>query len=81
MKTLTLAEAKTKFSSVMKEVVLGEEIAVSYGKKKDTIAVIVPYKKWINPKKTKRKLGILEHLGQVTFADNWHISDEELMGA
>ncbi|GHS89035.1 hypothetical protein FACS1894204_02510 [Synergistales bacterium] len=45
MKTLSLAEAKTSFSSVIKEMVSGTEIAVSYGKRKETVAVIVPYER------------------------------------
>jgi prevent-host-death family protein len=43
MKALALAEAKTHFSAVMKEVEQGNEVAISYGKKKETIAVIMPY--------------------------------------
>jgi antitoxin (DNA-binding transcriptional repressor) of toxin-antitoxin stability system len=43
MRTLSLAEAKTHFSAILKDVGLGNEVAISYGKKKETIAVIIPY--------------------------------------
>ncbi|GHV25278.1 prevent-host-death protein [Spirochaetia bacterium] len=75
MKTLQLAEAKTHFSAVLKDVELGNEIAISYGKKKETIAVIIPYEKW--KKSRKRELGSLEGRGSVTFADDWYMTDEE----
>ena len=76
MKTLPLAEAKSHFSAVLKDVELGTEIAISYGKKKETIAVIIPYEKW--KKFRKRELGSLEGRGSVTFADDWYMTDEEL---
>jgi prevent-host-death family protein len=52
MKTLQVAEAKTHFSTVLKDVEAGNEVAISYGKKKETIAVIIPYETW---KKTKKE--------------------------
>ena len=42
MKTLQLAEAKTHFSSVLKDVEAGNDVAIVYGKKKQVIAVIIP---------------------------------------
>jgi prevent-host-death family protein len=76
MKTLQLAEAKNHFSAVLKDVESGNEIAISYGKKKETIAVIIPYEKW--KKSRKRELGTLEERGSVKFADDWYMTDEEL---
>jgi len=51
MKTLQSAEAKTHFSSVLKDIEAGNEVAIVCGRKKETIAVIIPYEKW---KKTKK---------------------------
>jgi prevent-host-death family protein len=76
MKTLPLAEAKNHFSAVLKDVELGNEIAISYGKKKETIAVIISYDKW--KKSKKRELGTLADKGSVNFADDWYMTDEEL---
>ena len=42
------AEAKTHFSSVLRDVEAGNEIAIAYGKKRQTIAVIIPYEKMKN---------------------------------
>ena len=77
MKTMQSAKAKTHFSSVLKDVEAGNEIAITYGKKKETIAVIVPYKKW--NKKPKRQLGILEGKMSVSFSEDFSMTDEELI--
>jgi prevent-host-death family protein len=77
MKTLPLAEAKNHFSSVLKDVELGNEIAISYGKKKETIAVIISYEKW--KKSRKRELGSLKHKAKVTFSKDFSITSEELI--
>jgi prevent-host-death family protein len=77
MKTLQLAEAKTHFSAVLKDVELGNEIAISYGRKKETIAVIVPYDKW--KKSRKRELGTLKHRAKVTFSKNFSMTTEEFI--
>jgi prevent-host-death family protein len=77
METLSLAEAKTHFSSVLKQVRLGNEIAISFGKKKETAAVIMPYAAW---KKTKkRQLGLLQRRGSVSFAPDFAVTDEDLL--
>jgi prevent-host-death family protein len=76
-KTLPLAEAKNHFSAVLKDVELGNEVAISYGKKKETIAVIVPYEKW--KKSKKRELGTLKHRAKVTFSKDFSIAAEDLI--
>ena len=77
MKVLQTAEAKAHFSSVLRDVQAGDEVAIAYGKKKETIAVIIPYKKW--QKSQERKLGTLEGKMSVTFAEDFYMSDEELI--
>jgi prevent-host-death family protein len=77
MKTLPLAEVKTNFSSLLKEVRTGSEIAISYGKKRETIAVIVPYKEYKRSK--KRKLGTLKGKMKVIFEKDFSMSDEQLI--
>ena len=79
MKVLQLAEAKTHFSSVIKDVEAGDEVAIAYGKKKQTVAVIIPYEKW---KKTrKRQLGTLEGKMSVSFSEDFKMTDEELLNS
>ena len=77
MRTLQLAEAKTHFSAVLKDVEAGNEVAISYGKKKETIAVIIPYEKW--KRNQKRQLGSLEGKISVKFAEDFTMTDEELL--
>jgi antitoxin (DNA-binding transcriptional repressor) of toxin-antitoxin stability system len=79
MKTLSLVEAKTHFSAILKDVRLGNEIAISYGKKKETIAVITPYETW--KKSKKRQLGTLVGKVTVKFSKDFSITDEELINS
>jgi prevent-host-death family protein len=77
MKTLPLAEVKTNFSSLLKEVQTGSEIAISYGKKRETIAVIVSYKEYKRSK--KRKLGTLKGKMKVIFEKDFAMTDADLI--
>ena len=77
MKILQSAKAKAQFSAVLRDVQAGNEVAISYGKQQQTIAVIIPYDKW--KKKEKRQLGTLEGKASVTFADDFKMTDEELI--
>ena len=82
MKTLQLAEAKTHFSSVIQDIQNGNEVAISYGKKKQTIAVIIPYEKWKKSKiSRKRELGTLKGKVKVKFSKDFKMSDEELINS
>lgn len=76
MKTLSLAEAKTQLSAILKDVATGNEIIISYGKKRENIAVIVPYEAW---KKSKiRQLGTLQTKGSIAFSQDFAITDEDI---
>ncbi|GMO46317.1 MAG: type II toxin-antitoxin system Phd/YefM family antitoxin [Termitinemataceae bacterium] len=77
MKTLQSAEAKAHFSSVLRDIEAGNEVAIAYGKKKETIAVIIPYEQW--KKSKKRQLGSLEGKMTVKFAADFSMTDEELI--
>jgi prevent-host-death family protein len=77
MKTLQSAEAKTHFSSVLRDVEAGNEVAISYGKQKRTVAVIIPFEKWKNAQ--KRQLGSLEGKMTVKFSSDFTMTDEELL--
>jgi antitoxin (DNA-binding transcriptional repressor) of toxin-antitoxin stability system len=61
----------------LEAVALGEEVAISYPKNIEPIAVIIPYQSWKNS--GKRKLGTLKGKASVTFADNFSMTDEELL--
>jgi len=76
MKTMTVGEFKTHFSEVIDQVKAGEEIAVTYGKKKEVIGYFIPEK----PEKPKRKLGLLEGKIEVTFMPDFEMTTEEFLG-
>lgn len=79
MKTLPIAEVRSHFSSLLKEVESGEEIGITFRKRKETIAVIVPIQEYKRIK--SRKLGTLEGKVTVEFKDNWKMSDEEFLNS
>lgn len=74
---MQVAEAKAHFSSILKEVQAGSEIAITYGKKQEPIAIIVPPEDW--KKKQKRVLGTLEGKMSVTFANDFKMTEEEFI--
>ena len=73
MKTMSVGELKPKFSSVLSDIRNGDEIIVSYGRKKEKVAVIIPYKKYI--KQTTKKLSDKKH-GLADYANSW-VDDPE----
>ena len=46
MKTIQLTEANTDLHSILMEVENGKELAISYGNKNQSIAIITSYEKW-----------------------------------
>ncbi len=78
MKTLAVGEFKAHFSEVLDHVQHGEEIAISYGRKKERVAVMVPYKKY--QQKKKRTLGVMEGKATYKVRKGFKISAEELLG-
>ncbi|KAA9349302.1 MULTISPECIES: type II toxin-antitoxin system Phd/YefM family antitoxin [Larkinella] len=56
MKTMSVGELKTHFSEVLKEVEAGAKVAITFGKKKEIKAFLVPKEEEIKP----RKLGALQ---------------------
>lgn len=75
MKTLQVGEFKTHFSEVIESIKKGEEIAISYGKRKEKIAVLIPYTKYA--KKSNRKIGILEKKASFKISKDFKITDED----
>lgn len=78
MKTMSVGEFKANFSDVLKRVLAGEEVGISYGKRKEIVAKLVPK---TAGKKSRRKIGILEGKGKVTFGADFKITDEEFLGS
>lgn len=78
MKTMPVGELKAHFSQVVKEVKNGEEIVVSYGKKHENVAVLIPYSTY--RKKNSVRLGLLKNQGSVEFSHDFKMTSEELVG-
>ena len=77
MKSLAVGEFKTRFSEIMEQVKSGEEIVITYGRKKENIAVVVPYGSY--EKKNKIKLGSLSNK-KCVIKDDFSVTPEELLG-
>lgn len=76
MKTYQVGEFKTHFAEIIELVRAGEEIIISYGKKKENVAVLIPYAAY----KTKKiQLGLLQDKKLNIHAD-FKMSEEELLG-
>ena len=78
MKTLPVGEFKTKFSKVISDVKSGEKIVVTYGKKKENIAVIIPYKEYIQ--KNIINLGLLNSK-KMKIHEDFKMTEEELFNS
>ncbi len=79
MITVTVGEFKANFSKYYIKAENGEKIAVSYGKKKEIVGMLVPMEKSEVCKKIK--LGTLREKGGIlSIMPDFEISDEELLG-
>ena len=76
MKTFAVGDFKTHFSEIIERVRAGEEIIISYGKKKENVAVLIPYAAY----KSKRiRLGLLQDKS-FKVHDDFKMTEEELLG-
>jgi prevent-host-death family protein len=76
MKTFSVGEFKTHFSEIIERVRSGEEIIITYGKKKENVAVVIPYAAY----KTKRiQLGLLQDKS-IKIHDDFEMTKEALLG-
>ena len=78
MKVLAVGDFKTHFSEVLEEVKQGEEFVVCYGRKKEKVAVLIPFEKY---NKKPVKLGVLEGIASYKFHDDFDMTDEEFIGS
>ena len=78
MKTMPVGELKSHFSEVIEAIKNGEQIVISYGKKKKKIAVIIPFSQYV--KENGVKLGLLKNKAKCVFADDFEMTTEELVG-
>jgi antitoxin (DNA-binding transcriptional repressor) of toxin-antitoxin stability system len=76
METMTVGDFKTHFSEVLKKVLDGEEVAISYGKRKEIVARLVPGS---GIKKEKRKIGIFDGKAKIHFRKDFLMTEEEFL--
>jgi len=77
MRTFTVKELKSNFSKALKIVRAGEEVAITFGYKKEIVAFLVPC---AAAKTSKRPLGLLEGTAKVSFSDDFKMTEMEVLG-
>jgi len=77
MQTMTVGHFKSHFSQVLDFVQHGEDVVISYGKKKEKIAVLVPYDRYDG--KPQRILGLLADKATFAISDGFKINNDELL--
>jgi prevent-host-death family protein len=79
MSRVPIAEAKANLSALIKEVQNGEEYTITKGQTREPVAVLVSFKDW---KKSRRRVGgTLKDKMDLVFADDWRMTDEELLNS
>ena len=79
MQTLTIGELKTSFSEVLKKIRNGQKIVISYGKKREKIAVIIPYSSYASI--PERNLGLLKDRAEYIIHSDFEISEKEMLAS
>jgi len=79
MKTMTVGELKSHFSEVLDRVQHGEEIVISFGKKRAKVAVLIPFENYAS--RPERTLGSMAGKGTFAIKAGFKFSDEELLSS
>lgn len=79
MQIMTVGELKTHFSEVLDKVQQGEEIVISFGKKKEKVAVLIPFDHY--GARPERTLGLLAGQGSFVLKEDFKLTDEELLSS
>lgn len=72
MRTMSVGEFKAHFSQVLKDVENGEKIGITFGRKKEVKAFLVP-----SEAKKPRKLGVLEGQHGYFMKDDFQITTDD----
>ncbi len=75
---IPVGEFKARFSELLDEVREGRELVISFGRKREKVAVIIPYERYRRSK--TRKLGVLRDTASFQLSAEFEMSDEELLG-
>jgi antitoxin (DNA-binding transcriptional repressor) of toxin-antitoxin stability system len=79
MKTMTAAMFKANFSAVVEELKKGNEVVITYGRKKEPLATVIPQSKLKKPNYTVA-LGDLQVIGWKYQMKDFAMTGEELIG-
>lgn len=77
MQTMSVGHFKTHFSDVLGLIQHGEDVIISYGKKKEKIAVLVPFDRY--EVKKQRTLGLLVDKASFATSADFKVGDDELL--
>jgi prevent-host-death family protein len=77
MESIPVGELRANFSAILGRVKNGEKIVITNGKKKEKVAVLMPY---IQLKSKKgRKLGLLKGMSNYAVKGNFRIDEEAFL--
>lgn len=79
MQTIQVGEFKARFSEMIDAVRKGETVVVAYGRNQEKVAALIPYAQL--PAAAPRRIGLLAGQATLHVADDFSLSDEELLGA
>ena len=68
---------KAHFAKVLKEVQQGEEFIINYDRKKEKVAVLIPFEKY--QQSISSKIGILKDKGSFSLSEDFKIFDKEFL--
>ncbi|MEW6667077.1 MAG: type II toxin-antitoxin system prevent-host-death family antitoxin [Thermodesulfobacteriota bacterium] len=77
MQEVTVGEFKANFSEYLERVSRGEEITISFGKKRKRVAVLLPYVR--HTKAPERKLGLFKARGRCVIRKGFKFTDEDML--
>ena len=77
MKTIQVGELKAHFSDVLQQLREGEDIIISYGRKRENVAVLVPYRKY--QQHNRVTLGRLKGQASAEFSGDFKMSSSEML--
>ncbi|MFO1472035.1 MAG: type II toxin-antitoxin system prevent-host-death family antitoxin [Turneriella sp.] len=80
---LMVADFKAQFSDVLNKVRRGEEVVLGYGRKREKIAVLVPYEKYRRAmgKNTETQTGYASGSGRSNFAGKFQAQRYEFLNS
>lgn len=80
MQAIQVGQLKAEFSSILERLqATGEGVVIEFGKQHKKVAMLIPYDPALE-KKEPRTLGVLEGMGRYQLADDFEITDLELLG-